>query len=104
MTRSIQLLVLVMFAVYTWLCRELYLFFDQDACLDGGGVYNTSLRACIGSSFGDNFNVGARASYWFWLLLLGLPALVVAFAYSIATRLTVLLRKRASNRALQTDR
>jgi hypothetical protein len=91
MHRAIQTTkILALFVLYAWLCQEFYLFHVMDACLDGGGVYDSAARACTSSRFGENWDVGARAAFLFWPLLLGLPALVVL---AVSKVLSYVIRK-----------
>ena len=66
---------LILFVAYVWLCREIFLAADLDACLDGGGTYNDATRTCSGSRFGEGFNVGTQGPFFFWVIVVGVPAL-----------------------------
>ena len=82
-----------MFALYAWLCQSFYIFQVMDTCLDAGVGYDSVRRACLAPPFGEIWDTGARASYWFWLVLLGAPAVpVLALRYLLdylVSRLTV---------------
>jgi hypothetical protein len=66
-----------MFALYAWLCQWFYILLVIDLCTDASVGYDSAKRACTGLPFGEIWDLGARGGYWFWLFLLGLPALPV---------------------------
>src|SRR6266581_8241750 len=69
-----------LFVLYVWICWEFYLFNVMDTCSDGGGTYDAATHACTYTGLGQNWDVGARASFFFWVALLGLPAALVLAA------------------------
>jgi hypothetical protein len=95
--------VIALFILYAWLCREFYLFSVIDACLDGGGAYDASIRACSVSPFGQNWDVGARASIWFWVLLLGFPAVVVYAIHKMISVVVSRVRRPPPNHTVERD-
>ena len=95
MQRAIRVtLGIALFALYAWLCQSFYIFHVMDTCADAGAGYDSSRRACMGPPFGENWDTGARASYWFWLLLLGAPAVPVVVLSRVLSYLVSSLTKR----------
>jgi len=68
---------LVAFVAYGWLTREFYFFLDMDSCLDAGGVYDSAVRPCSHARPGEYQYLAAMMPFLGWLLVLGLPALLV---------------------------
>ncbi len=102
MRRGLQVtLGLAMFALYVWLCQSFYIFQAMDTCLDAGVGYDSVRRACLAPPFGEMWDTGARASYWFWLLLLGAPAVPVLAFHRLLSYLVSRLTRRPSNQPLQ---
>jgi hypothetical protein len=90
---------LALFVAYVWLCRELFLTADLDACLEGGGTYDAATHKCSGSRFGEGFNVGTQGSFFFWVALVGIPALVILAVDAVLCRLV----RWFSNRSVRPD-
>jgi hypothetical protein len=80
------LLVLALFALYAWLCRKFYFLFEVDACLDAGGSFDYATGRCIGLPIGDLPPLARRAPFALWLVLLGLPALLVWGLFQVIWR------------------
>jgi hypothetical protein len=70
-------LFLALFALYAWLCRRLFIILEVDACLDAGGSFNYAAGRCVGATPVDLAPLALLAPFALWLILLGLPALVV---------------------------
>ncbi len=88
MQRAMRLtLGIAMFGLYVWLCQWFYIFHVIDTCADAGVGYDSSRRACMGLPFGEIWDTGARASYWFWLILLGVPAIPVVVLNRLVSRI-----------------
>jgi len=105
MDRAIQVTKAVaLFALYTWLCREFYSFNAIDSCFDGGGAYDTAARACSDPPFGQNWDLGLRATYWFWVALLGGPALVIYAIEKVVSAAIARIRRQPPNNALERTR
>jgi hypothetical protein len=85
---------LILFMAYVWLCREMFLAADLDACLDGGGTYNDATRTCSGSRFGEGFNVGTQGPFLFWMIIVGVPALAFLGIDAVFCRLARWVAKR----------
>ena len=85
---------LILFVAFVWLCREMFLAADLDACLDGGGTYNDATRTCSGSRFGEGFNVGTQGPFLFWMVIVGVPALAVLGIDALCCRLARWFSKR----------
>lgn len=69
-------LAIVLFFVYIWLVQHMYLFMVRDACREAGGVYQSAFRLCSGL-VNPEPDFGARMSYLRWLMVLGIPALLL---------------------------
>jgi hypothetical protein len=67
---------IVLFFVYVWLAQHLYLFMARDACQDAGGAYQAAHRLCSGL-VNQEADFGARLPYLGWLVVLGIPALLL---------------------------
>jgi hypothetical protein len=101
--RALQILkVLGLLMLYVWMCREFYLFNVMDACLDGGGAYDATTRTCSRPPFGEQFDVGARASFLFWVMLLGLPGLPVIGLGKAISYAATKMRRAPPNRTVET--
>ncbi len=55
------------------------------------------LSACSGHPFGENWDVGARATFLFWVTLLGIPALVLLALDKAVIGINKILRKQLSS-------
>ena len=62
--------------LYVWLVREGYQFIYVDSCLDAGGAIGSG-GLCAGPSVDEAPDLGARAPFVFWFVLLSLPAVLV---------------------------
>lgn len=68
------------FALYVWLSQELYASLLQAHCRENAAI-SGSLEPCSGPQASTADDFGAQASYWTWLMLLGLPAFGVSLGY-----------------------
>ena len=91
----------LMFAAYVWACQQFYILNVIDTCLDGGVGYDSVSRACTGLPFGEIWDTGARATYWFWLILLAAPALLLVVLNQIFHYVWSRIIKRRSTSRLQ---
>jgi hypothetical protein len=67
---------IVLFLLYVWAVREAYTFMYADSCLDAGGALESS-GLCSGPTLAEAPDLGARAPFIFWLVVLAVPAAAV---------------------------
>ncbi len=65
--------IIIVFCAYIWICQSFYLEFAADACLNAGLVFDKISASCSGATDSEWGDTGAKASYWFWFLLLSIP-------------------------------
>ncbi|MCU0840216.1 MAG: hypothetical protein MUC79_00670 [Thiobacillaceae bacterium] len=68
------------FALYVWLSQEMYAGLMLAHCRENAELAGAA-HACAGPQSVTADDFGSHASYWTWLMLLGLPALGVAVGY-----------------------
>lgn len=78
--------IIALFVLYAWICLKFYLFLEVDACLDVGGSFDYATGRCLGSSIEHWPPLALRAPFLLWLVMLGLPALLVWGLYRFVGR------------------
>lgn len=90
------LLGIALFFLQVYLAQQLYLFMFRDACQDAGGAYQAAYRLCSGLTTQEP-DFGARMPYWRWLLILGIPA-VLLIALQVSLHALMLAARRGKPR------
>lgn len=93
-------LALFLFLVYVWLVQHFYLFLVRDECQDLGGLYQPAHALCSGL-LDPVPDYGASMSFHRWLIVLGIPAGLMAGLHISVYALVsfVLERRRAARRS-----
>jgi hypothetical protein len=78
---------ILLFFVFVWLSRALYGVLEVDGCLDDGGAIDYAAGICAGSRYGQ-FGLISAAPYWWWLVTLTVPALIVWGIYAAILRMS----------------
>ena len=66
-------------------------------------VWDTTILAvpALGLPFGEIWDTGARATYWFWLILLGVPTIPVVVLNRLVSRIVSRLTMQSANPPLE---
>lgn len=84
---------IVAFALYVWLSQELYASLLLAHCRKNAAI-SGSAEPCTGPYASTAGDFGGQASYWTWLMLLGLPALGISVGYLLVVLTVDRLRRR----------